>query len=222
MRHLVLSEETSRHVVQVLRMQAGELVRLTDGVGNLYDADISEAHKKKCSVNIRGIETIPAPAQKNCIAISPLKNNNRFEWFLEKTTELGVTDIIPVICSRTEKSHIRNDRLKGILISAMLQSQQAWLPVLHEPVPFKALIQQSGFSTKLIAHCEEGKPRTNITQMERPGDNIILIGPEGDFTNDEIDAAIKQGFVPVSLGDNRLRTETAGVAAAVVFQMVKN
>ena len=133
---VLLSEENSKYIVQVLRMQNGEQLKLTDGKGNIYAAEITEAHKKKCIVKVTETNIVEPPGSKVCIAVSPVKNNSRFEWFLEKATEMGVTEIIPLLCARTEKQHFRLGRMKKIIVSAMLQSQQAWLPLLNEPVKY--------------------------------------------------------------------------------------
>ena len=213
----VLNEETSKHVVQVLRMQNGEKLQLTDGKGNLYIAEITDNNRKKCSVAIRSSTAQPASGKKITVAISLVKNNTRFEWFLEKATEIGVGEITPLICSRTEKQHSRQERMKSILISAMLQSQQTWLPVLAEPIRFSAFINAKNSSKKFIAHCEEGAEKIELTSFQPFGDTIILIGPEGDFTTEEIKQAIANDFTQVSLGNTRLRTETAGIVAATLL-----
>jgi 16S rRNA (uracil1498-N3)-methyltransferase len=145
-----------------------------------------------------------------------IKNTNRFEWFLEKATEIGVSEIIPIICERTEKQNFRHDRMKNILISAMLQSQQAWLPILHEPIKFLEVVKNSSQQNKYIAHCSEEEKKELSNETSRKS-SIILIGPEGDFTKNEIELAIENKFVPVTLGDTRLRTETAGMVAAVLL-----
>ena len=224
---IVLDENNSKHIVQVLRMKEGEQLRLTDGLGRIYTADIVDAHKKKCSVKVIAL-TIAQPKNKNIsIAISPVKNNSRFEWFLEKATEAGVSAIIPIICTRSEKDHFRLDRMRGILISAMLQSQQAFLPVLAAPIKFHDFIAVSAnsFQKKYIAHCEESERislRKLLAQQQREGtgglnNEIILIGPEGDFTKEEILSATQSSYSPVVLGDTRLRTETAGLVAAILL-----
>ncbi len=219
---LVLNEETSKHAIQVLRMQNGDQLQLTDGKGNLITAEITDDNRKKCSVKILSTEKIPRHKKNVSIAISLIKNQSRFEWFLEKVTELGVTDIIPLICERTEKQKFRADRLKNILVSAMLQSQQSWLPVLHEPAPFnKLVIKQFNDCKKFIAHC---LPESNKVflhhQTSKLSDQLILIGPEGDFSKTEIELALKEKFIPVSLGETRLRTETAGIIAATLLQLL--
>lgn len=214
-----LDEDTSRHVVQVLRMKQGDMINLTDGKGKLITAVISEPHKKHCLVNIQHSVSNYPPSRKVTIAISLLKNSNRFEWFLEKATELGVSEIIPLACERTEKEKFRKNRMEAICISAMLQSQQTWLPVLHEPVKFSELLRSSvpGHS-KFIAHCGPGQKTLLSEKTKTISDQaIMLIGPEGDFSNTEIESAFQNGYLPVSLGGNRLRTETAGVVAAALL-----
>ena len=145
------------------------------------------------------------------------KNVSRFEWFLEKATEIGVGEIIPLICERTEKEKFRQDRLQQILISAMLQSQQCHMPLLQEPLAFNKAVNLN-FEQKFIAHCTDEKKAPLSTQSKRSTSSLILIGPEGDFTNIEIELALNKKFVPVSLGENRLRTETAGIVAATLLQ----
>jgi 16S rRNA (uracil1498-N3)-methyltransferase len=216
---MVLDEATSKHVVQVLRMRIGEQLQLTNGRGQLVTAQINDDHKKHCTVTV--LQTTQQPAQNHhiTIAISPVKNNSRFEWFLEKATEIGVTQIIPLICERTEKQHFRLDRMKGILVSAMLQSQQVWLPELPEPIKFKQLIGMQNFEQKFIAHCEDENNKQPLTQklINQSNNQLILIGPEGDFTKDEIELALQQQYQPVALGNTRLRTETAGIVAATLL-----
>jgi 16S rRNA (uracil1498-N3)-methyltransferase len=214
----VLSEENSKHIVQVLRMQEGKQIKLTDGVGNIYVAEITNAHKKKCAVKILQKEFLPKAINTVCIAVSPVKNNSRLEWFLEKATEMGVAEIVPLICDRTEKQNLKQDRLNGILISAMLQSQQAWLPILAEPKKYATFLQEVKTENKFIAHCEEDK-KTSLKDLsnQQTKSTTILIGPEGDFTTAEIELAIKNNFLPVALGSTRLRTETAALVAATLL-----
>ncbi len=214
--HFILSEETSRHCVQVLRMKIGEKLHLTDGKGNLFTASIAEADKKNCAVKIESSNYTKEKEKKICIAVSLIKNTTRFEWFLEKATEIGVTEIIPLLCSRTERQHFRFDRMNNILIAAMLQSQQTWLPVLQMPTSLQIVIDQSSYIQKLIAHCEEDEKKT-LGQLKIENRVQMLIGPEGDFTSDEIKSAIQKNYLPVSLGNTRLRTETAGITAAALL-----
>jgi len=219
-KEIQLDEETAKHVVQVLRMKAGEQLQLTDGKGNLLTAVIVDGHKKHCRVEIKTTSNQPPATRNITIAISLLKNANRFEWFLEKATEIGISEIIPLLCERTEKEKFRQERMQGIIISAMLQSQQCWLPVLHEPIAFKEAVGQAQQQQKFIAHCIEDSKR-NLSDLvnESLSSQIILIGPEGDFTAAETDLAIQNHFDAVSLGDTRLRAETAGVVAAAILKI---
>ncbi len=232
---VILDEGASKHILQVLRMKVGEQLQLTDGKGHLFIAEITDNNKKNCTVKI--LQTTnhqPSTANKVTIVISLIKNSSRFEWFLEKATEIGVSEIIPLLCQRTEKQHFRFDRMKNILVSAMLQSQQCWLPVLHEPIPYDKLWQSSktlakfetlpmlaDYQQKFIAHCIDAEKR-NLTDLVNKNlvSQVILIGPEGDFTPDEIELAMQQHFIPVALGDTRLRTETAGIVAASLLCLV--
>jgi 16S rRNA (uracil1498-N3)-methyltransferase len=176
-----LSEETGKHCVQVLRMKAGEQLQLTDGKGNLLTSTIINANKKICEVKVEERSFRPQVSKQVSMAVSLLKNANRFEWFLEKATELGVCEILPLLCKRTERAHFRLDRMKNILISAMLQSRQVWLPFLSEPVLFEKLISSSAYQQKFIAYC--GNEKKKELKNFIPAKNIqMLIGPEGDFT----------------------------------------
>lgn len=219
---LVLDEDTSKHVVGVLRMKRDEALHITDGKGNLFTATIVDDHKKRCAVKITDTQFIAPPQRKVVIAVSVLKNSSRFEWFLEKATEIGINAIVPLVCERTEREKFRRDRMLHILMSAMLQSQQCWLPVLHEPIGYELLFAQEevvNTKQKFIAHCIETdkKDLQNMADKATPS-QIILIGPEGDFTQAEVDMALQQNFIPVSLGDTRLRAETAALVAAVLLR----
>ncbi len=214
---VTLNEETSRHVVQVLRMKEGESLNLTDGKGHLLTCEIIDANKKHCVAKVIGSQLTAHSSRHIAIAISLLKNPSRFEWFLEKATEIGVSEIIPLICERTEKEKFRHDRMNAICISAMLQSQQCWLPLLHEPTKFSTAIRETNTQGKLFAHCDESGNRTNLSAIKVFNSSTIFIGPEGDFTPAEIEQALQQGFQPVSLGETRLRTETAGVVSAALL-----
>lgn len=213
-----LNEETSKHVVQVLRMEKGEKLLLTNGKGQTFECEITEAHKKHCSVEIIKISKFEEPQKKITIAISILKNTSRFEWFLEKAVEIGVTGIVPLICKRTEKQHFRYERMRAITISAMLQSQQTFLVDLNEPIKFNHFISKDFSGMKLIAHCEEEKTRNSLSNLQLSESVLMLIGPEGDFTSEEIKDAINKNFISVSLGETRLRTETAGVVSAALIK----
>ena len=216
---IVLDEDNSRHVLQVLRMKPGESLRLTDGKGALLTAEIIGDHKKKCRVAIRSAASRQLPQIRATIAISPLKNASRFEWFLEKATEIGASAILPLLCDRTQRPSIRHDRLQQIAVSALLQSQQVWLPEVHAPTSFGDLTRAaSGPESRYIAHCLEApRPTASLADMRSGASSLILIGPEGDFTINEVESAMAAGFLPVTLGLNRLRTETAGLVAAALL-----
>jgi 16S rRNA (uracil1498-N3)-methyltransferase len=223
-KEIVLDEDTAYHIVQVLRMKPEEKLQLTDGKGNLATGHILECHKKHCVVKVQETSYREQAAKKVTIAISLIKNTSRFEWFLEKATETGVTEIIPLICERTIREKFRYDRMKGICISAMLQSQQCWVPLLHQPIAFDLLFRQEelkDIQQKFIAHCDEGNKQVlDHQQISRSANQLICIGPEGDFSPKEIDLALQQQFIPVSLCETRLRTETAGVVAATLLRLI--
>lgn len=224
-KQVLLDEDTSKHIVQVLRMKIGEPLQLTNGKGNLFTCEIADDNRKKCVVVVKEKSDIEKSQSAITIAISLIKNNSRFEWFLEKATEIGVTEIIPLVCERTEKTAFKFERMKSILVSAMLQSQQCWLPVLHEPVKYASFVADKSAGTeKYIAHCEDESNKQSLANKlnNQATNKLILIGPEGDFTKGEIDAALKNNFVPVSLGQTRLRTETAGIVAATLLCMANN
>ncbi len=213
---IILTEETSKHCVQVLRMKEGERLQLTDGKGNAYTAAITKSDKRHCTVTVESAIFLPQPIKQISIGISLLKNANRFEWFLEKATEIGIAEIIPLLCSRTERQHFRFDRMQSIIVAAMLQSQQVWLPNLHQPTPLQSVIQAATQPQKLIAHCEEGNKAT-LLGLNIVNGTQLLIGPEGDFTLPEIEMALQHQYQPVSLGNTRLRTETAGIVAVTLL-----
>ncbi len=218
---VVLDEATSKHIVQVLRMQNGGQLQLTNGKGNLFTAEITDDNRKKCAVTVIKKSDIKNQTSDISIAISLVKNTTRFEWFLEKATEVGVTEIIPLICERTEKTNFKMERMKSILVSAMLQSQQCWLPVLQEPVKYANVpIGKWANTEKYIAHCEDENNKQPFSNklINQSTNKLILIGPEGDFTKNEIELALQNNFIPVALGETRLRTETAGIVAATILK----
>lgn len=217
--HHVLSEETSKHCIQVLRMKEGEQMQLTDGKSNLFIATILRADKKNCVVKIEDT-SLQQTTSNISIAISLLKNPTRLEWFIEKAAEIGVKEIQPLVCEHTEKENFRFDRMNNILISAMLQSRQTWLPQLHQPKKFIDFINEDFAGLKLIAHCAEEKKQSLKDFTNQTTNKLILIGPEGDFSLSEIESALKQNFIPVSLGNTRLRSETAGIVAATFLKYI--
>jgi len=210
-----LDEEESHHCLQVLRVQDGEHVEITDGKGRLWLARVQRSGKKQAVLQLEQIlrEEKENPARCS-LAVALTKNHDRMDWLMEKTTELGITDFYPLITQRTERSKLRLDRLEKIAVSAMKQSQRLWKPEIHEPVSLPALLPVVQQEAKFMAHCIENDSKKSIKDLYLPGSRgIILIGPEGDFTAQEIDLALANGFQPVSLGDARLRVETAALAA---------
>lgn len=213
----ILNEEESRHCIKVLRLGIGTVVHLIDGVGGLYKAEITGEHKKHVALKV--IEATHEYQKRNHhlhIAIAPTKNIDRLEWFLEKATEMGIEEITPVICDRSERKVVKEDRLYKVITSAVKQSLQAYHPILNPQISLSAfLTQQQGITTtKMIAHCLDNEPRQFIADIARPGGHYtILIGPEGDFSINEIELALTSGYKPLTLGNTRLRTETAGLAA---------
>ena len=217
-----LDEDASRHI-QVLRMREGEKLKVTNGIGQTAEGTITSSHKKHSIVQIDSFQSVEQPVPRLTIAISLVKNATRFEWFLEKATELGTAEIIPVLCERTERQKFRHDRMIGICKSAMLQSLQAWLPVLHEPKSVDDVIQNANYQQKMIAHCANDHRHSFSSLFDSALDShIILIGPEGDFSHREILLAKEMNFLPVSLGSTRLRTETAAVFAAAWASGARN
>jgi 16S rRNA (uracil1498-N3)-methyltransferase len=211
----VLGQDESKHIVRVLRMSRGTAVKLIDGKGNLYEGRIEDPDPKKCTITVTGI--VSEFEKRNYslhIAISPLKNPDRFEWFIEKSVEIGIDRITPLICRNSEKQSIRHGRINNIIISAMKQSLKANLTVLDEPVSFKEFIMLKREGNLMIAHCNTSFGRKRITDVYSETENaVILIGPEGDFSDDEIRLAVAGNYSPIHLGGSRLRTETAGIAA---------
>ena len=220
----VMDENESRHSIRVLRMVKGDKVMLIDGNGNLYEGIINDPDPTGCQVEITGI-TRNFEKRGYClhIAISPVKNQDRFEWFVEKSVEIGVDEITPVICRNTEKYGMKKERLNNIIISAMKQSVKAFRTVLNESVTFNEFINLDHSGIRMIAHCNPGLIRNKINQVyKKSQDAVILIGPEGDFTEEEINLASDKGFQSVHFGSSRLRTETAGVAACYSVYQINN
>ena len=210
----ILPEDESQHCVRVLRLKEGDSVTITDGKGYLYTAILENAHPKHCRVNISERQPQkPLWDYEIHIAVAPTKNIDRMEWFVEKATEIGINTITCLCCRHSERREIKLQRLNKIAVSAMKQSQKTILPQINEMIDFNKFISQGFNGQKMIAHCTEDK-KISIKEAYKPGSNaLILIGPEGDFSNDEINAAISAGYAPVTLGKSRLRTETAALVA---------
>ncbi len=220
---LELPEEESAHCVRVLRLVAGDEILLTDGRGSFYRARLSHAQVKHCRYEV--LEQIPAPLSWKAhihIAMAPTKNMDRTEWFAEKATEIGINEISFIQCRYSERKEIKKQRIEKVLISAMKQSQKAVLPLLNEMQTFKQFISQPFTGQKLIAHCYPGN-KPVLKDICHPGEDvIILIGPEGDFSEEEVAEAERNGFISVSLGDSRLRTETAALVACHTLRILNS
>lgn len=216
-----LDETESKHCIRVLRHVQGDMLTLIDGRGNWYEAAITDANPKHCAVEV--IKTIENVGKRNYrlhVAIAPTKNIDRFEWFLEKATEIGIDEITPLLCEHSERKQLKNDRLEKVIISAMKQSLKAFLPKLNNLTTFESFIEEATESGKYIAHCEEGE-KNHLFHKAKPCETVVvLIGPEGDFSTTEIELAKAKGFTEISLGESRLRTETAGMVAAQIIQLV--
>jgi 16S rRNA (uracil1498-N3)-methyltransferase len=210
-----LDPNESKHLIRVLRMAKGAHVRLIDGKGNLYEGIINVPDQTSCIIEITGkTADFEKRNYRVHIAISPLKNPERFEWLIEKIVEIGVDEITPVICRNTEKPGIKSVRINNIIISAMKQSLKAFKPVLNEPCSFRDFICTDPLGIRMIAHCNDSIARDRLSDVYLKNENaVIMIGPEGDFDTEEINSAIGKGFRSIHLGQSRLRTETAGVAA---------
>jgi 16S rRNA (uracil1498-N3)-methyltransferase len=216
-----LDEAESKHAIKVLRLNAGDKINLVDGKGTIFDAEITQAHAKKCELKIttttKEINTKPSIH----IAIAPTKNTDRLEWFVEKVTEIGITEITPLICQRSERKVLKIDRLEKTAIAAMKQSLKAFLPKINEPITFKEFIKNTTNQPNLfIAHCLDNTEKHLNEVCTKNKETLVLIGPEGDFTKEEIELATKNHFKPISLGKSRLRTETAGIVACHTINLL--
>ncbi len=209
----VFDKEESKHIIKVLRKKEGDILNVTNGLGFLFTTEITIASDSKCTVKIVSFEKQNEPAFKLHLAVAPTKMNERYEWFLEKATEIGIQEITPIICDHSERKIIKTDRFQKIIESAMKQSLHFYLPKLNEAVAFKDFIKSKRAGQLFIAHCEESDKKSLKKELQIHTDVTILIGPEGDFSVKEIQQAIENNFIPVSLGETRLRTETAAIVA---------
>lgn len=215
-----LNEEESKHCIRVLRMHAGDRFQITDGRGNLFEVEITDEHPKRCSVRV--ISTLSNYEAKDFflhIAVAPTKNISRFEWFLEKATEMGIHEISPIICDHSERKDVKTSRLEKVIIAAIKQSLKAYLPKLNPSLSFSSFIKQDFKGQKFIAYCD-GDHINLKDQYQLKEDVCILIGPEGDFSPEEVNLALKCGFKTISLGKSRLRTETAAIAACHTINLL--
>lgn len=218
-----LSEEESKHIVRVLRKKVGDTIFFTDGSGNNYKCIITDANPKACTIEITEKKTGNDKRDYLLhIAIAPTKNIARFEWFLEKSTEIGIDTIIPVICSHSERKDVKVERLNKVVTSAMKQSLKSFHPVLTDKMSFKELVDLPFEGTKFIAYIDDDVT-LELSKAYTSGQNaLVLIGPEGDFSKEELQLAIEKGFTPISLGTSRLRTETAGIVACHTINLMNS
>ena len=219
---LTLGEEDSKHCVKVLRMAEDDTIEVVDGNGTLYTCRITMAHPKRCAVEVtERMQQPPHWGHRIVLGVAPTKNLDRIEWLVEKCVEMGVDRIIPLRCHNSERTVLKTERLKKIMVSAMKQSLKATLPLLDEMTPVAQVLAEPFEGTRCIAYCDEQLPRgqrLTLTGVYRPGQDVmVLIGPEGDFSPEEVQAARDAGFMPVTLGESRLRTETAGMMAVAAI-----
>lgn len=218
----VLPEGESNHCAKVLRMQPGDPVEVIDGKGRSYQCTLMSAHHKHSMVRINSSVERPLPwAYRLSVAVAPTKHLDRMEWLIEKLTEIGINEFIPLLCDRSERRELKTERLEKIAVSAMKQSLKAVLPEIRPMTPVRRVIQECVSARKFICYCDRQADRRILAREVIAGDDTtILIGPEGDFSPDEIELALACGFRPISLGDNRLRTETAALFAASTVHVI--
>lgn len=217
-----LPEGESGHCCRVLRMKEGDIIRVTDGKGNIYLCKITAAHPKHTSLEIISQEHVVPRNYKVTLAVAPTKNSDRMEWLAEKAEEIGVDRIVLLKCERSERKNLRPERLQRILVSAMNQSLDAYLPELGEIISFKEFISSApAEAQKFFGYCSQEFPKKDfVRECKKGGDVIVMIGPEGDFTQQEVALAVEKGFLPVTFGEKRLRTETAGVFAICAVNII--
>jgi len=210
----IFSKEESRHMIRVLRKEEGDILHITDGKGRLYEVEIVVASNNKCIVQLLEVKLKAPPKYHLHIAIAPTKLNDRFEWFLEKATEIGIQEISPIICDHSERKVLKEERLHKIIQSAMKQSQQTYLPKLNPLTTFSSFLNSyENNAAKYIAHCYNNEKITLKNDVDLNQSYLILIGPEGDFSQQEIKKSLNTGFKPITLGNSRLRTETAAIVS---------
>lgn len=218
-KNYTFQREESKHIIKVLRKRINDCIHITNGKGQCYSGTIISENPNKCTVSLKLIDQQDALPYKLHIAVAPTKVNDRFEWFLEKATEIGVTDITPILCDHSERKHIKWERFDKIIQSATKQSLQYHKPQLHQLTPIKAFINNTHATNKFIAHCENHEKKYLKNLITPKSDSVILIGPEGDFSLNEINLALQHNYSPVSLGNTRLRTETAAIVAVHTFAL---
>jgi len=218
--HASLSAEESAHCIRVLRMKRGDQLNIIDGKGHLFEAYIDDPDPLKCRAVIKSITNMPHPRKSKLhIAIAPTKNIERFEWFIEKAVEIGIDEITPLLCKRSERTKIRTDRIEKLIISSMKQAKNFYKPVFNPIIEIQKFISNIPFklNSRFIAYCDEQNNLLLNQSDEIKSDTVILIGPEGDFSPEEVELSVINNIIPVSLGTSRLRTETAGIVACCLY-----
>lgn len=215
-------EDESKHIVKVLRKKTDDILHITNGKGYIFEAKITAANPKKCSAQIISDSKKHQKMHWFHLVVAPPKSNDRFEWFLEKATEIGVNEITPIICERSERKTVKHERAEKVVQSAMKQSLRSYLPKLNEAISLKDFLALEHKNLLFIAHCTDDEKVDLKRRVVPDHDVTILIGPEGDFSDTEIKSAQDKGFLPVSLGDSRLRTETAAIVACTTINMINN
>jgi 16S rRNA (uracil1498-N3)-methyltransferase len=215
-------EEESRHIVRVLRKQVGDELQITNGKGYIFTAKIIDANEKRCKIEV--VSKVKKHQKMHWLhmVVAPTKSNERYEWFLEKATEIGVNEITPIICANSERKTLKMERLKKVLLSAMKQSNRSYLPKLNDLITFDEFLNKEHKGLRFIAHCKDDEKMDLKRRVAADKDVIILIGPEGDFTKQEINRSYELGFLPVSLNEGRLRTETAAIIACATVAMINS
>ncbi|PKA96818.1 16S rRNA (uracil1498-N3)-methyltransferase [Flavobacteriaceae bacterium MAR_2009_75] len=215
-------EEESKHIIRVLRKKEGDRLWVTNGKGYLFETEIMSAEPKRCKAQVLSSDKKHQKMHWFHMAVAPTKTNDRFEWFLEKATEIGVNEITPIFCEHSERKSIKKERLEKVIQSAMKQSQRTYLPKLNDSMSFNDFLEKENSGLLFIAHCEDDEKMDLKRRVAPDKDITILIGPEGDFSYNEIRLAYDKGFLPVSLGESRLRTETAGLVACTTVNIINN
>lgn len=219
---IFLQEDESKHCISVLRRKNGDIIKVADGLGHIYEAQIINDHPKKCEAKIISTQYFNATQPKIHLAIAPTKSMDRIEWVIEKLTEIGVNEFSFIICDRSERRELKMERVEKIVLSAFKQSKQFWIPKINPPQKLKDFAKNLPSGQKFVGYCETGNEEF-ITKLIDPTENLlVLIGPEGDFSENEIKLLSENGVIPVSLGKTRLRTETAALVAGTLFLILNN
>lgn len=220
-KEVIFDRDECRHIARVLRKNTGDILNVTDGRGNLFIVEITRIGNSECAAQIQKIESGRPKNHHLHLAVAPTKMNDRYEWFLEKAVEIGVDEITPIICEHSERRKIKPERYERILQSAIKQSLRLDMPKLNPTISFMDFVKTHQDTQVFIAHCEEGRKKNHLKDIAKPGKNLtVLIGPEGDFSSNEIEIALKKGYLSASLGESRLRTETAAIVACNIVALI--